>query len=238
MIAAFSLLIIISLSLVAIRIGSIALELTGLSPEIASFQAQSAFSGTGFTTTESESLVAHPVRRRIIRILILFGSAGITTSIAALVVAFVGQTKHDTIVRAQILLVGVLILFLLARSRAIYALMRVVISRALKRWTRLRVFDYEELLGFGQGYSISRLVVRAESWLRDKKLSELRLEQCGMHVLAIYRKVNGREVFIGGLTGETVIKARDVLICYAPEDVSEAISANRVPHVSGAGRTV
>jgi len=238
MIAAFTLLTIISLSLVAVRIGAIALELTGLSPEIAAFQAQSAFSGTGFTTTESESLVAHPVRRRIVRVLILFGSAGITTSIAALVVAFVGQTKHDMLIRAQILLVGVLILFLLARSRPIYRLMRVIISRALKRWTRLRVFDYEELLGFGQGYSISRLVVKEESWLRDKKLSELRLEKLGMHILAIYRKVRGREVFIGGLTGDTVIQARDILISYAPEDVSEAISANRVPQASGAGASV
>ncbi|MDD5355458.1 MAG: potassium transporter TrkA, partial [Candidatus Omnitrophica bacterium] len=84
MIALFSLLIIIIMSVVVVRIGSIALELTGLSPEIASFQAQSVFSGVGFTTQESEAIVTHPLRRRIIRILILFGSAGVTTSIATL----------------------------------------------------------------------------------------------------------------------------------------------------------
>ena len=235
MIAAFSLLIIITLSMTVVRIGGIALELTGLSPEIASFQAQSAFSGTGFTTAESEALVSHPVRRRVVRALILFGSAGITTSIAALVIAFVGQTKHDVIVRFQTLLAGVLILFLLSRSRFIYRLMRVVMTRALKRWTRLRVFDYEELLGFGEGYAISRLVVKQESWLSGKKLNELHLEQSGMHILAIYRKIGGKEKFIGGLTGDTVVNVRDVLVCYAPEDVSEAISDNRVPGTQAQG---
>ena len=84
MVALISLLVIITLSIVAVRIGAIALELTGLSPEIASFQAQSAFSGAGFTTSEAEVIVSHPVRRRIVRILILFGSAGLTTSIATL----------------------------------------------------------------------------------------------------------------------------------------------------------
>jgi hypothetical protein len=75
MIALVSLLVIIALSIIVVRIGSIALELTGVSSEIASFQAQSAFSGVGFTTTESETIVTHPVRRRIIKILILWGTA-------------------------------------------------------------------------------------------------------------------------------------------------------------------
>ena len=85
MIALFTLLVIILVSVIAIRIGATALELTGLSNEIASFQAHSAFSGVGFTTQEAESIVSHPVRRRIIRVLFLAGSAGITTSMAALI---------------------------------------------------------------------------------------------------------------------------------------------------------
>ncbi|MBU3958657.1 MAG: potassium transporter TrkA, partial [Candidatus Omnitrophica bacterium] len=66
MIPLFGLLTIIVLSIIVVRFGAIALELTGLSPEIASFQAQSAFSGAGFTTSESETIVTHPLRRRII----------------------------------------------------------------------------------------------------------------------------------------------------------------------------
>ena len=40
-----------------------ALKLNGLSAEVATFQAQSAFSGAGFTTSESEAIVSHPLRR-------------------------------------------------------------------------------------------------------------------------------------------------------------------------------
>lgn len=128
MLALFSLLIIILLSIVVVRIGAIALELTGLSPEIASFQAQSAFSGVGFTTREAEAIVTHPVRRRIVRILILLGSAGVTTSIATLVLAFVGQTGKGMLVRGQTLISGLVVIFFFARSKHIYNVMKKLIA--------------------------------------------------------------------------------------------------------------
>ena len=62
MLAVVSLLLIITLSLLMTRIASVALVHTGLSREVARFQARSAFSGVGFTTSEAESVVAHPVR--------------------------------------------------------------------------------------------------------------------------------------------------------------------------------
>jgi hypothetical protein len=223
MVALVSLLVIILLSIVVVRIGAIALELTGLSPEIASFQSQSAFSGVGFTTQESEAIVTHPLRRRIIRILILLGSAGVTTSIATLVLTFVGERGRDLLIRAALLLAGVLTLFLFARSRQIYVLMRKIISKALQKWTTLRIFDYEQILGFSEGYSISRITIRSDSWLVDKKLSELRLDKYSVLILGIYRKINRKETFIGAPTGNTEIKAKDVLICYSSKDSSGII---------------
>lgn len=224
MIALFSLLTIVVLSVVIVRIGAIALELTGLSPEIASFQAQSAFSGAGFTTSEAESLVTHPVRRKIIRILILLGSAGFTTSIATLVLTFVGETKQHVIHKGIILIIGLLIIFLLARSRHLYNLMKRIISFALKKWTKIRIFDYEKILGFQEGYSISRVVVKDKSHFSEKKLTESRLEQEGVLVLAIYRKIHGKEQFIGAPTGDTLIKSGDILFCYSRQNVQEIFS--------------
>jgi len=230
MIALFSLLVIILLSFAVVRVGAIALELTGLSPEIASFQAQSAFSGAGFTTSEAESIVAHPVRRKIIRILILLGGAGITTTIATLVLTFIGEKGKDFMIRAGILLAGILVIFIFAQSRYIYNLMRKVIRRALERWTKLHIFDYEQLLGFGEGYSISRVGVRANSWISGRKLAESKLEQEGILVLAIYRKITGKEKFIGGPTGDTLIETGDVLICYSRQDAAEIFSRKKSSH--------
>jgi len=227
MVALFSLLIIIVMSIIVIRIGAIALELTGLSHEIASFQSQSAFSGTGFTTSESEVVVTHPVRRRIVRILILFGSAGVTTSIATLVLAFVGQTGKAMLIRGEILLGGLFIILLFAKSKYIYNVMRKIISKALKKWTKARIFDYEQLLGLGEGYTISRIAIRHDSPLSNKKLSEIRLDREGALILSIYRKIGGKEKFIGAPTGDTKIESGDVLICYSRQDVSEIFSKTK-----------
>ena len=62
MIAILTLMTVLTLSLVIVRVATIALTLTGLSRELARFQARSAFTGTGFTTSESEKVVAHPIR--------------------------------------------------------------------------------------------------------------------------------------------------------------------------------
>jgi len=227
MIAVFSLLFIILLSIIVVRIGAISLELTGLSPEVASFQAQSAFSGVGFTTRESETIVTHPLRRRIIRILILLGSAGVTTSMATLVLTFVGETGKDVLIRGAALLIGVLIIFLFARSRHIYVLMKDIISKALEKWTTLRIFDYEQLLGFSEGYSISRVTIRSDSWLVEKKLSDIRLDKEGVLILAIYRKAHKKEVFIGTPSGETLLRGKDVVICYSRSGGSKILLRKR-----------
>ena len=71
MIAIFSLLLVLVLSLLITRIATIALTYTGLSRQSAKFQARSAFTGVGFTTSESEKVVNHPVRRRVLLIRIM-----------------------------------------------------------------------------------------------------------------------------------------------------------------------
>ena len=60
LIAILTLFIIIFMSLLVMRIATMALMLTGLSRESARFQARSAYTGVGFTTTESESIAGHP----------------------------------------------------------------------------------------------------------------------------------------------------------------------------------
>lgn len=59
-----SVLLIFALSLLIVRIGSIAFRMTGLSPDVASFQSVSAFSGAGYTTEEAEQTVSMPKRRK------------------------------------------------------------------------------------------------------------------------------------------------------------------------------
>ena len=94
-----ALLVITLVSLLVVRIGATALMMTGISWDTASFQSYSAFFGVGFTTREAEMVVNHPVRRRIIRDLILAGNIGLTSVLATLVVV-------DTLLLASRVMLG------------------------------------------------------------------------------------------------------------------------------------
>ena len=80
-----SLLVVVLLSLLITRIAMVALVATGLSRSAARFQPRSAFTGAGFTTSEAESVVNHPARRRIV---MLLGNAGLAAVVASLMIGF------------------------------------------------------------------------------------------------------------------------------------------------------
>lgn len=120
MVYAGILLITILISFVIVRIGGFALQLTGIEPDVATFQALSAFSGTGFTTTEAERVVRHRTRRRIVTILIILGNAGLVAIIATLVASLTQVINNytDFFINLAIIIVGIFVLYsLIIRSR-------------------------------------------------------------------------------------------------------------------------
>lgn len=225
MVALLALFAVIILSIAIIRIGAIAFELTGLSPEIASFQAQSAFSGTGFTTEESESIVSHPVRRKIARLLILLGNAGITSIIATFVLTFLGESTLTIFARFLILFIGLIIIYFLSRSKLIYFGMKKIITKALKKYTSLSLFEYQEILGLRKGYTISKIKIKQDNWMEGKKLNQLNLPLEGILILSIHRLTGNKEKFIGAPQADTIIQKNDILICYGRGETSKQLSA-------------
>ncbi len=224
MIALFSLFTIILISIIIVRIGSIALELTGIPIEIAAFQAQSAFSGAGFTTTESETIVNHSVRRKIIRILIMLGSAGLTSSIATLILTFVGQKSAAITYRGVLLIIGLFIIYLLARSEVIYKFMKRIIKSFLRKHTSLVVMDYQEILGLTKGYGISKFKVKKNSWIAGKKLKSLDIIKEGILILTINRKNGRKNEMIGAPNADTIIQPEDELVCYGKAESIKKLS--------------
>jgi len=213
MIAIIGLFTILILALTTIRIGAIALELTGLSNDVAAFQAQSAYSGVGFTTSESESIVNHPVRRKIIRTMILLGSAGITTTIAALIVALIGINSENLPVNVSFMAAGLCAIYFLARAKIVYRIMRKMITRMLSKFTTLNIKDYHELLGIGHGYSISRYIVARDNWVLGLSIKELGLNKEGTLILSINRTEDDEEKVIIP-NGDTVLQEGDQLTLY------------------------
>lgn len=218
MIVLITFLLVVLFSIVVVRIGTVALKMTGLSREVAAFQAQSAFSGVGFTTSESEYVVSHPVRRRIVSVLMLLGSAGITSAMATLVLTFVGRTPLEVAERGIWLAVGLAGLFVFGKSKLVDKGLSWLIERALEKFTHIRVLDYEQLLGLSRGFTISQITIRENSWLAGRRLRDLKLDEEGVLVLSIYRRVNGEEKFIGAPKGSTEIHVGDILVCYGPKE--------------------
>ena len=127
--AAVSVLVVLLVSLLIARVGTVALTLTGMSREAARFQARSAFFGVGFTTGEAEAVVGHPVRRRIIMWLILLGNAGVVTTTGTLLISFAGG--KDQLQSVTVLVAGVVVLGALAMSRPVDRALTRVIRGAL-----------------------------------------------------------------------------------------------------------
>ncbi|MFP4102985.1 TrkA C-terminal domain-containing protein [Coleofasciculus sp.] len=212
MAALVSLLTVISLSLLITRIATVALALTGLSRESAKFQARSAFTGVGFTTNEAEQVVSHPVRRRILMLLMLLGNVGVITTISSLILTFLNTASNQQwLVRLLILGIGLAVLWVLATSKWIDRYLSRLINWALQRWTTLNVKDYASLLRLSGDYTVMEMEVQPEDWLADRELGELGLRQEGVVVLGIQRE-NGR--YVGAPKAHTRICPGDVLILY------------------------
>lgn len=212
MIAILSLLLVFALSLLIVRIGTIALVMTGVSEDAARFQALSAFSGTGFTTDESENVISRPARRRIITILIRAGSLGIITAISTLVLGFAGGNEAvPDVWKLGFLFVGVVGLVLLARSETMARIFTPIISRSLRRYTTLDLRDYAELLHLREDFRVVEIEAVPNGWLTKAPLSGLGLYREGVVLLGIVRK--GGE-FIGTPESSQCVHAGDKVILY------------------------
>lgn len=122
MIGMISLLLIIYTLQLFTRIASIILVYTGMPEAEAKFQARSAVTGCGFTTAESEEITNYPFRRMVVSNLMLIGNVGIIASISSLLLSLVHVNRdnypHELLMRLLILGGGLIVIWLLSKSRA------------------------------------------------------------------------------------------------------------------------
>lgn len=214
MYALVSLVVIIALSMLVVRVGTLALEMTGMSRDVASFQALSAFSGAGYTTNESEEAVTYPSRRRVVQTLIRLGNVGVITSIASLVLSFVNApTRLD---RVLLILASAAVLVVLSRSGWFNRAVNPVIRRALRRTGSVEIRDYTSLLRLQDDYRIADFTVEAGTWLAGETLADLRLRSHeGVVVLGIRRD---DDTYVGAPAGDHELRPGDTVVAYGKED--------------------
>jgi len=219
------LLVALLISIVVTRIATVALTMTGVSLNLARFQARSAFSGVGYTTSEADRMTSHPARRRVVMILMLVGNAGLVTAVASIVSAVVNTgDRSSALLRGTVLVAGLLTLYLFTRSQWAESVMRRVFERILQHWTNLEVHDYDSLLNLTGPYTVVEIEVGCDDWLAERPLDELDLPDEGVTVLAVQRS-GGR--FLGAPGRDVVLEPGDTLVVYGHERALQELATRQ-----------
>ena len=166
--------------------GSIAFEATGMERSQARFQALSAITGTGFTTSEAEAVVNHPQRRKIASRLIVVGTTGLMGTIVALILFIrVGLRAPSPIIIIGIVIILVTIA-LLVKLGAINKLTGAIVGR-LRRPKLTADLTTEAIIHQTGQYGIARISVGQREPESSFTIQDTGLAERGLTILAIER---------------------------------------------------
>ncbi len=215
MYAVATFLIVAVLTTVFTQLSTGALIATGVPPGIASFQARSAFSGAGFTTTEAENVVNHPTRRRIIAATMFAGSLGTPTLVVTVLLGLVAPGPGSTVERTLVVVAGIVGIVLLVGNRP----MKRILVRAGTSYTQRRLLpvlsgERRELISLGAGFVVATIGVQGASSETPRSLRGLDDAIPGIRVLGIRRA----ETFHGEPPVDIELREADELVVYGRRD--------------------
>jgi len=187
------------------------LEHTGLERQVARFQARSAFTGAGFTTNESESVVEHPVRRRVVMWLMLIGNAGFVSATATLFLSLSGLGEGmETWISVSALAGGLILLCLLETNAWLDRLM----CSGMRHVAGLTHPSGVSLIQLSGGFEVAEMHVEKGGRLVGKTLEELGQAQNTAVVLGIHFRGGA---YLGMPPPDTIVGAEDRLVLYGCE---------------------
>lgn len=204
------LILFICVSYLIVRIGSIALEMTGMEKTRARFQALSAFSGTGFTTSEAESVVNHPRRRKIVSYLMILGNAGIVSVIATFILTLRSSGFIQPSVNLLIMTTSLFVLYRIASHQKFARKLTEKISETIRDKLHFERPQIQELLKQSDGYGVATVVVGKESREVGLSLSQSGFKHQDIMVISIER--DDRIIHVP--KAKEIIQVNDRLICY------------------------
>ena len=208
--AVIPVIIIIVIFFFIVRIATVVLKFTGMDERTARFQAISAFTGTGFTTQEAETILDDRIRRKTIIVLMVLGKVGIVSMIAGLFLSFGKDNLGADLEKALILLAFIFILYKITTLKGFsnalnkFIEKRIVIGKIVKQKT------LEELFNLPQGYGLAQLAITSKSKESGLTLAEAGFSKRDILVLSIERK----DQLIAFPHAKDTIDKGDRLLCY------------------------
>ena len=175
------------LSLLATRLATAVLMHTGMSRDNARFQARSAWTNSGYTTSQSECMVNHPQRRKVLIVLMLLGNVGLATTTAAFIIGMTGNGSegHNIYLKAGILVVSIGFLLYLSKNRHFTTALDNLIDWAMLRLLRMSRPGCSYICHFSDDYKLLEVELPVNHQLLNRKLGELNTEEYNVKLLQV-----------------------------------------------------
>ena len=191
-----------------------ALIATGMPPQLAAFQARSAFSGAGFTTTEAENVVNQPVRRKIIGTTMLVGSLGTPTLVVTVLIGLIAPGPGSTTERVLVTVSGLFLIVMAIVNKPVQSWLTAVGHRYIRRHLLPALgTERRELLVLSDDFAIQSVRLSAPVE-QARSLRGLAHALPGATVLAVRKGTQ----FIGEPPADIDLREGDELILYGRRD--------------------
>jgi hypothetical protein len=145
----------------------------------------------------------------------IMGNAGIVTVIVTGTSSMVTSEGYQLPMNILILIVGILLIYRLAKFKGFTRKWENFIEKKLIKSTAFEESAVEDLLHFLKGYGLIKKIILEESPLIGKSLEKAKLTEKGVLVLGIERD----KVWIPTPKASEIIKNGDDLVIYGPLDV-------------------
>ena len=221
LIFAVPVILIIAISVLVVKIATVALKMTGLDEKRAYFQALSAFTGTGFTTSDSELVLRNDIRRKIIIFLMILGNAGFITVITTIVISFEKTNVLPLFINVGIVLFVIFLFVKIITHKGVAKFLNEKIEARLEKRPPFSKRPVEEVLRVAKNYGIAEVSIEENCQDLGKTLSESSFRENDILILAIERE----NAVVPTPKATDRILLNDTLICYGKLSNIEKIIA-------------
>ncbi|WP_163102053.1 TrkA C-terminal domain-containing protein [Peribacillus alkalitolerans] len=160
------------------------LNMTGLDSKISRFQVISMLTGTGFTTEESNSIIDHPVRRKIGAFLILFGAFSLAVIISSISNMLANNLRILELTFAIFVLI---VLVILSRIPRVKKYFKDKLHTEMEEHYDIWEHPMKEVLFLDEDDIVSEVIITEDSDLVGKKTREIVTREEDINLLFVKR---------------------------------------------------
>lgn len=184
MINAVFMILYMAIILCVVEFSATIFRLTGLDSTVSRFQVISMLTGTGFTTDESDSIINHPIRRKIGAFLILFGAFSLAVIISNLSAILANDIR---LLEISIILIVCIFLLLVVRLAFIKNFLTKKFRHNLEEHYDLCEHPIQDVLFLDQDDTVTDVSIKEGSKLIGKDLCNLIDENNDINLLFVKR---------------------------------------------------